>query len=615
MGSPMEATNSISPPCSPASQSNGSMAKMTPTRVRTAQNTASNWLKTVIAPLPSKPSAELEKFLSLGSGSIANDVETGANIVLEAIFPSIELGERLFTWSLSNVNLMDSLWSGQERTEALKLYYKVLESICASEAGKSSSRDLSGLLTKEKFHRCMLACSAELVSMARTRVSILFPSILERAGITAFDMCKVIESFIRHEDSLPRELMRHLNSLEETMLESMVWEKGSSLYNSLIASRPDLQEEIKRLKLLAEPMPSLHEISMNNHVASGVLAYQHNLHKHKPSTGNNGMKRLCDENGSKLTKHNSYATAMKVDSPVVDSHQVKLQPVTPSSQTAFMSPVQSKTPKDGGIKMDAAVTFLFNKMTKLGAVRINSMAERLKLSQQIREKTYLLFRQILVEKTYLFFNRHIDLIILCCFCGVAKINKLKLKFEEITDNYVKEPQCRSQDFGFVFAGWLSKHNGKNRENYKSIDAFYNQVFILNVVSLVKDIGSTEAPKQVPEADNDICPKTPRQPSPFPRIPDISPKKVSPSQNVYLSPLKPSKKDALNSHLGKSYYAYFGESTSAYQSPSKDLDAINKRINSTNKRRRTLNFDDVNPALISDAVVAKSLLFENDKRAQ
>lgn len=284
----MEATNSMSPPCSPASQSNGSsMAKMTPTPVRTAQNTASNWLKTVIAPLPSKPSNELENFLSLGGISIANEVESGAKIVLEAIFPSIELGERLVTWSLLNVNLMDSLWSGHERIDALKLYYKVLESICASEAGKSSSRDLSGLLTNEKFHRCMLACSAELVSMARTRVSILFPLILERAGITAFDMCKVIEGFVKHEDSLPRELRRHLNSLEEAMLESMVWEKGSSLYNSLIASRPDLREEIKRLKLLAKPMPSLHEISMNNHVASGVfLAHQHNLHKHKSSTGN-----------------------------------------------------------------------------------------------------------------------------------------------------------------------------------------------------------------------------------------------------------------------------------------------------------------------------------------
>lgn len=46
---------------------------------------------------------------------------------------------------------------------------------------------------------------------------------------------------------------------------------------------------------------------------------------------------------------------------------------------------------------------------------------------------------------------------------------------------------------------------KNGENYKSIAAFYDKVFILNVVSLVKDIGSTEAPKQVTEADNGMLP--------------------------------------------------------------------------------------------------------------
>lgn len=46
---------------------------------------------------------------------------------------------------------------------------------------------------------------------------------------------------------------------------------------------------------------------------------------------------------------------------------------------------------------------------------------------------------------------------------------------------------------------------KNGENYKSIAAFYDKVFILNVVSLVKDIGSTETPKQVPEADNGMLP--------------------------------------------------------------------------------------------------------------
>ncbi|KAJ0054641.1 hypothetical protein Pint_02488 [Pistacia integerrima] len=88
---------------------------------------------------------------------------------------------------------------------------------------------------------------------------------LEKFLQLAFDMSKVIESFIKHEDSLPRELKRHLNSLEK-LLESMVWEKGSSLYNPLIVAKPSLSDEIKRLNLLADPMPSLDEIAMSNQV-------------------------------------------------------------------------------------------------------------------------------------------------------------------------------------------------------------------------------------------------------------------------------------------------------------------------------------------------------------
>lgn len=37
-------------------------------------------------------------------------------------------------------------------------------------------------------------------------------------------------------------------------------------------------------------------------------------------------------------------------------------------------------------------------------------------------------------------------------------------------------------------------------------------------------------------------------------------------------------DALISHSSKSYYACVGESTHAYQSPSKDLTDINNRLN-------------------------------------
>ncbi|KAJ6799065.1 retinoblastoma-related protein-like isoform X2 [Iris pallida] len=59
---------------------------------------------------------------------------------------------------------------------------------------------------------------------------------------------------------------------------------------------------------------------------------------------------------------------------------------------------------------------------------------------------------------------------------------------------------------------------------------------------------------------------------------MSPKKVSASYNVYVSPLRQSKMDGLLSPSSKSYYACVGESTHAYQSPTKDLAAINSRLN-------------------------------------
>jgi retinoblastoma-like protein 1 len=88
----------------------------------------------------------------------------------------------------------------------------------------------------------------------------MFPSVLESTGLTAFDLSKIIENFVRHEETLPRELNRHLNSLEEHLLESMIWKKGSSLYNSPIVARPCVASKIKCLGLLAEPMPSLDDL-------------------------------------------------------------------------------------------------------------------------------------------------------------------------------------------------------------------------------------------------------------------------------------------------------------------------------------------------------------------
>ncbi|XP_022765709.1 retinoblastoma-related protein-like isoform X2 [Durio zibethinus] len=587
----------LSPHCSPASHANGVLgppnAKMAATPVSIAMTTA-KWLRTDICPLSPKPSAELQRFLSSCDKDVTNDVIRRAHIILEAIFPS----SHECTGSLQSSNLMDNIWMEQRRLEALKLYYRVLEAMCIAEAQILHAPNLTSLLTNERFHRCMLACSAELVLATHKTTTMLFPTVLDRTGITAFDLSKVIESFIRHEESLPRELRRHLNSLEERLLESMVWDKGSSMYNSLIVARPALSAEINRLGLLAEPMPSLDAIAMHINFSGGQ-----NGDVRSP-------KRLCTDYRSVLVERNSFTSPVK--DRLLAFSNLKKAPL----QSAFASPTRPNPGGGGETCAETGINIFFSKINKLAAVRINGMVERLQLSQQIRESVYSLFQQILSRRTSLFFNRHIDQIILCCFYVVAKISQLRLPFKEIIYNYRKQPQCKPLVFNSVFVDRSSaRRNERTGQDHVDIIAFYNEIFVTAVKPLLVELGpagTTTRTSRVPEANNSndgLCPGSPKV-APFPSLPDMSPKKVSATHNVYVSPLRTSKMDALISHSSRSYYACVGESTRAFQSPSKDLTAINNHLNSTRKIRGALNFDDVEVGLVSDSMVANSLYLQN-----
>lgn len=70
-------------------------------------------------------------------------------------------------------------------------------------------------------------------------MTLTFPAVLERLQLDAFDLCKLIETFVRHIPGLPRDLKRHLFSIEEKMLESLAWARGSSLYPKLVSACAD----------------------------------------------------------------------------------------------------------------------------------------------------------------------------------------------------------------------------------------------------------------------------------------------------------------------------------------------------------------------------------------
>ncbi|NXH22512.1 RBL1 protein, partial [Bucco capensis] len=115
------------------------------------------------------------------------------------------------------------------------LYYKILETVMVQETRRLRGKDLTALLEQDVFHRSLLACCLEIVLFAYSSPR-TFPWILEVLDLRPFYFYKVIEVLIRSEEGLSRDMVKHLNSIEEQILESLAWTRDSALWHALQAS-------------------------------------------------------------------------------------------------------------------------------------------------------------------------------------------------------------------------------------------------------------------------------------------------------------------------------------------------------------------------------------------
>ncbi|XP_061487689.1 retinoblastoma-like protein 1 isoform X2 [Rhineura floridana] len=115
------------------------------------------------------------------------------------------------------------------------LYYKILETVMVQEIRRLHGKDMSALLEQDIFHRSLLACCLEIVLFAYSSPR-TFPWIIEVLHLRPFYFYKVIEVLIRSEEGLSRDMVKHLNSIEEQILESLAWTKDSALWGALQAS-------------------------------------------------------------------------------------------------------------------------------------------------------------------------------------------------------------------------------------------------------------------------------------------------------------------------------------------------------------------------------------------
>uniref|UniRef100_A0A672ZQ64 Retinoblastoma-like protein 2 n=1 Tax=Sphaeramia orbicularis TaxID=375764 RepID=A0A672ZQ64_9TELE len=124
------------------------------------------------------------------------------------------------------------------------LYYRILESIIEREKMILGDADLSCILEQDIFHRSLLACCLEIVIFSY-RPPGDFPSVISIFQLPAYHFYKVIEVLVRSEQGLFREVVKHLNQVEEQVLESLAWTNNSPLWESLRAAKdhvPTCQE-------------------------------------------------------------------------------------------------------------------------------------------------------------------------------------------------------------------------------------------------------------------------------------------------------------------------------------------------------------------------------------
>uniref|UniRef100_A0A2I3T1W1 RB transcriptional corepressor 1 n=1 Tax=Pan troglodytes TaxID=9598 RepID=A0A2I3T1W1_PANTR len=337
--------------------------------------------------------------------------------------------------------------------------------IGSQEEERLSIQNFSKLLNDNIFHMSLLACALEVVMATYSRstsqnldsgTDLSFPWILNVLNLKAFDFYKVIESFIKAEGNLTREMIKHLERCEHRIMESLAWLSDSPLFD-LIKQSKDREGPTDHL----ESACPLNLPLQNNHTAADMYLSPVRSPKKKGST----------------TRVNSTANA----------------------ETQATSAFQTQKPLKS-----TSLSLFYKKVYRLAYLRLNTLCERL-LSEhpELEHIIWTLFQHTLQNEYELMRDRHLDQIMMCSMYGICKVKNIDLKFKIIVTAYKDLPHAVQETFKRVLI---------KEEEYDSIIVFYNSVFMQRLKTNILQYASTRPPTLSP------IPHIPRSPYKFPSSP-------------------------------------------------------------------------------------------------
>ena len=158
--------------------------------------------------------------------TLVNSLSSGA---LEDIMKTVASMGQTFVESYNAST--DSSFAGDRLKKATILFYKVLEKILIDE--KMLGKNIIGLIEHKIFHQILLIACLEIVIFSYNSPTKTFPWALDVFKLEAYQFYKIIEILIRTEEGLARDVVKHLQLIEERILERLAWQRTSPVWSGL----------------------------------------------------------------------------------------------------------------------------------------------------------------------------------------------------------------------------------------------------------------------------------------------------------------------------------------------------------------------------------------------
>ncbi|KAF5271291.1 hypothetical protein FQR65_LT05306 [Abscondita terminalis] len=566
--------------------------------------------------LTGRQSAPSEALLQILQGC-TNDPTEKIKSIVET------LGEKFrakFTEQNSSTQTVTPDYANQRLQLAVTLFYKFVENIFQKE--RTLHSDISSLAGQDIFYQCTLACSLEIIIYSYN-CQRKFPWILNALNIHSFYFIRVIELIVRSQDQLPRDAVKHLNMVEQKIIESLIWKNDSPIWSVL--SRPG--EEFPKFEDTALPGNMIY--SEDQPVSGNIL---------RRSLNSNDVQFLDDVDFaivlSDPLQSPGPSAAERFQSPVTNISDIRKQlfKTTPPKTTSHVvivdkegnkqfisldklpdgSPIKTEVTTDGGNspvgtvtgrpKKSGSLSIIIRKFYNLAYIRMENLCNKLDINDlKFRQKIWTVFEHSIREHTHLIKDRHLDQLLMCAVYVVCKVTSTReQKFAEIMQHYRGQPQASSHVYRNVLIDRSSGNdstecsgiNESDIEKRGDLISFYNTVYVVAMKSFAL---------QFKEQDSNITL------SPLPLL--VNNSFVSPrcqiTNNLYIKSYDTPTNEF---NKGKSLEYHFS------RSPSKDLEKINHAINKNIIGKRLLGYDDEDTYAPNNKVQRKmQSLFEQRQR--